>query len=74
MLRYSVGTIHRCIDHRDTCHAIRIAIQFASIAIQFFYFIFYFYILHTSRHRDSIPVIVFLACDFRGPGTNLIGP
>ena len=41
---YSSVVSARFIDasmHRDTCHAIRIAIQFA---------------------------IVFLACDFRGPG------
>ena len=30
--------------------------------------------LDSSRRRVSTLVIVFLACDFRGPGTNLIGP
>ena len=30
--------------------------------------------LPVDTDRDGILVIVFLACDFRGPGTNLIGP
>ena len=30
--------------------------------------------LDSSRRRVSPLVIVFFACDFRGPGTNLIGP
>ena len=44
--------------YRYTCHAIRIAIQFAKITI------FLFGSEDTSRHSDSIPVIVFLACDW----------
>ena len=69
LMNISVGTIHRCIDasrylsrdsYRDTLRKNRDSNFFFSV--------------DSSRHRDSIPVIVFLACDFRGPGTNLIGP
>ena len=66
LVKTSVGTIHRCIAILVT--------QFARIAILNKKICFWFVCsLDTSRHWDSIPVIVFLACDFRGPGTNLIG-